>query len=166
MNFLRQHYAVVNAVLFLLAWFVCVLGGNAWALPVVLGFVAFHGFFALANEWRFVAQVAVLGWFFDQILIRSEILQVVETPWWLHSLWLLLACTLNHGHKFLQKSFFGAFVFGAVAGTMAYFVGIKLATISLGVSVPVFFAVLMPSWALLMLLFVFMAKKQVQLQAL
>lgn len=161
MIFLRQHYTIINAVLFQLAWFACVLGGNTWALPVVLAFVVFHGLFALPNEWRFVAQVAVMGWFFDQILIRSEVLQVGENPWWLHSLWLLFATTLNHGHKFLQKSFVLAFALGGVAGPMAYFAGTKLTAASIGVSLPVFFAVLVPSWAVLMLLFVFMAKRQV-----
>lgn len=162
MQSFRQYYHWINAVLFQLAWFACVLGGNSWALPVVLAFIALHSFFAVENEWRFVAQVAVLGWFFDQILMRTELLQVDIDPWWLHSLWLLFAMTINHGHRFLQKSLALAFVLGGIAGPLAYFAGTQLTDASVGVSLPLFFAILAPAWAVMMVLVVFMAQRQLK----
>ncbi len=114
----------VNAALFQITWFACVLGGAAgsalWgaaALAGLLAFTATQG--RLASDLRVAALAAVIGFALDSLWIRAGILDYHGArlaPIWIVMLWLGVALTLNHSLSFLSRR---PLLGGALAGAAA-----------------------------------------------
>lgn len=136
----------LNAVLFNVAWLLCVIGGDQIAILTAMVLLAIH-LSLVANAYQevfFIAGIAVLGYAIDSVLFASEIL-IGETPLvaignasfslaplWLFALWFCFSTTLNHCFRFLHQRIPLAVLLGAFAGTTSYLAGIRLSGVEMG----------------------------------
>lgn len=128
---------LLNALLFQIGWFSCVMGGNTIAIAVTAIILYVHHKLAInnLNEWLFIFTVASIGLTIDSLLSVSGILLFdsvsIGIPIWLFCIWLVFSCTLNHSLKWLSKHLLLAMLMGAIAGPMSYFAGAQLTDVSL-----------------------------------
>lgn len=128
---------IYNAVMFNIAWLVCVLGGSRVAVIAAIIVIAIHlNFFSKHKiELAFIGVVVLLGLVIDGALMRSGLLLApdgsVWPPLWLVSLWALFATTINHSLKWFQTHLRLAVVLGGVSGTVSYLAGTRLTEFSL-----------------------------------
>ena len=126
-----------NAIVFNIAWFVCVLGGSTIAVPFAVVIVGIHLVFFSNNKAEIVliAVVALLGIVVESIFIRAGLLVPPDgslwPPLWLISLWFFFATTLNHSLKWFQSHLPVALVMGAVSAPLTYLAGTRLNDFSL-----------------------------------
>ncbi len=151
---------LLNAVLFQLGWFACVLGGDVIAFAVTVSILCIHKalFVDKRFEWSFIAAVALAGFIIDNSLAWLGVFtfqspSLLLMPFWMMCIWLLFAMTLNHSLIWLKDRLWLASVLGAISGPMAYFAGSKLANVAL--STPPTFSLLSISvcWAVLLPVF-------------
>lgn len=133
----RDH--LVNALMFQAGWFVCVLGGSAWAAiatPLIL--FAHWCWLARPGEWRWWLGFALLGMAVDGSLIAAGglVIEHDSPPWsallpplWLWALWPLFATTLHHCLAWLWRYRVMAIACGAVGGSLSYVSGAALADV-------------------------------------
>ena len=143
---------LINALVFNIAWLVCVLGGNIIALPVALVVIAAHCFYISDNnrEIILILVVVALGVLVDSVLIRTGFLippnENLWPPLWLVCLWGLFATTLNHSLKWFQSHTAIAVVIGGIAGSLTYLAGTRLTDFSLKEPRLVTIAVMFVTW--------------------
>lgn len=122
---------IVNAVLFQLGWFACVLGGNLNALIWTVPYLALH-FSCISrfrNEWVFVSVFAALGITLDSLAMAGGIFSIpgnLPFPIWLACLWLMMGTFIPHGLSWLLGRPLLATAFGAIGGCLSYYAGIRL----------------------------------------
>ncbi|MDG2036369.1 MAG: DUF2878 domain-containing protein [Pseudomonadales bacterium] len=127
-----------NALLFNVAWLLCVKFGDAVAVLTCITVLVLHFCYITDNkkEWMLLCQVLLLGILIDSLLIALDVLVSVDgsllPPLWLSALWLLFASTLNHCFSWLQGRWFLAVLLGATAGPFSYWAGTNLSDVSLG----------------------------------
>lgn len=135
---------VFNIVAFQLGWFACVLGGatgRPWtAVAVAMILITAHlrikGW--SAREALLVLIVGVVGFFWDSLLVRLDLLVYPSgtlwaqtAPVWIVAIWMLFATTLNVSLAWLKPRLWLAALFGAVAAPLAYLGGAKLGGVSM-----------------------------------
>lgn len=158
---------LLNAVIFQLGWFVCVLYGTSAALSYALLTLTLHFVLIVEKHWRLaelllIIAVVAAGWATDTLLLASGLLILPDAyflpPPWLLAIWLLFACTLRHCLAWLQRSYTLTALLGAVVGPLNYLAGARLA--GGAVAEPLAFSVLMLMllWLLLLPLLVFLAQ--------
>ena len=129
--------SIYNAVVFNVAWLVCVLGGSAVALPVAILVIAIHliWFSNSRAEIGLVLVVVLLGVVVDSVLIRSGLLVSPDgghwPPLWLVCLWGLFATTLSHSLKWFHTHLGLALIVGGIAGALTYLAGTRLSDFAL-----------------------------------
>lgn len=134
----RRAHLVANAVLFQLAWLVCVQGKSVWAVAVTVLVMLLHWRIVVINrrEWQLWLTALVLGFVVDSLLLVAGVLQLpdaaVVQPLWLACLWLLFASTLLHSTSFLLRSLPVAACFGFIGGPLAYYTGTQFGAAVLG----------------------------------
>lgn len=128
---------IYNALVFNVAWLVCILGGSTIAVPVAVLVITIHlKFFSNhKQEILLIASVVIIGFGLDNMLIRTGLLIAPDNslwpPLWLISLWGLFATTLNHSMKWFHNHVVVSVVLGGIAGTMTYLAGTRLTDFSL-----------------------------------
>lgn len=155
---------IYNAILFNVAWLLCVLGGNKVAVITSVVALVIHLRYIGGDmrEIKLFLQVVLLGFFVDSLFIYSDVLvgpnAFTFPPVWLLSLWLVFATTLNHCLSWFQQHLFLAFIVGAVAGPMSYLAGTKMTEFDMGT--PAFQSILIVSvaWSLLFPICLLLAK--------
>ena len=162
---------VINALLFQAGWFLSVLGaanGLPWLGPLAAAIViAYH--LQLAREPRIEAQLivacGVVGAAFDSVLVASGwvsypsgMLLPAAAPYWIVTMWLLFATTLNVSLRWLHERPAIASVLGGVAGPASYYAGYRLGGIEF-VAPAAALLFLAAGWALLMPLVVSLARR-------
>ena len=153
----------LNAVLFNVAWLLCVLGGNQVALTTAVLLVAFHIVFVsgVYQEMFFIAGVTALGYTIDSIIFANKILispsEYSLAPLWLLALWMCFSTTLNHCFRVLQKRLRLAALLGAIAGTSSYLAGVRLSEVEFGQSITLVGVTFAVIWAILFPLLMSMA---------
>jgi len=141
-----------NAVVFNLAWLVCVFGGNTIAVPTALVVIGVHCYLISDNskEIFLITIIIAVGVLVDSALIRTGFLvspdQSLWPPLWLVSLWGLFATTLNHSLKWFQNHTAIAVVLGGISGSLTYFAGTRLSDFSLKQPQAVTLAVMFLVW--------------------
>lgn len=128
---------LINAALFLLAWFACVLGGTGPWLLVAVAVLLVHLFWtsSWAEEGKLVVSVFLAGSALDSFLLQLGVFDFGDErqliPLWLALLWALLGTTLNHSLAWTAKPWWRASLLGAVAGPLSYFGASELADMRL-----------------------------------
>lgn len=135
---------IMNFIAFQVGWFASVFGGARempWLGPaVVFVAIALHIRAAKrpADELLLVLSCALIGAGFDSALVAIGWVEyasgmVFETaaPYWIVTMWMLFATTLNVSMRWLRNRELLASVFGFVGGPLAYIAGQKLGGIVL-----------------------------------
>jgi hypothetical protein len=154
---------ILNAVLFQIGWFACVLGGNQIAVPVTLAILIAHWFLVSKQiaEWRTIFLVALVGIIIDSGLFAAGVFNDGSerhiAPLWLIGLWLLFATTLNHSFSWLHQRYVLAIVLGAISGPLSYLAGVKLGAVSFGIEQVSALLLLALIWAVLFPVSLFVA---------
>jgi len=135
-------YNLCNFVAYQLAWFAVVFGaaqGYAWAGALAaLAVAAVH--LALRRdllELKLMGLAAGIGLLVDSTLAMTG--QVIFAsawppdlaPYWMLSLWVAFATTLNHSLRWLMHRPVAAAVAGALGGPLAYLAGARLGALTL-----------------------------------
>jgi len=129
---------LLNAGLFQLGWFACVLSAQRpWLLLIAIACLAVHLLWIAdnRNEWRTLVRVAACGWALDSALLHLGLFEFPGTkvllPLWLAVLWLLFASTLHYSLNWTARPWWLASLLGACGGPLSYLGGAKLADIGL-----------------------------------
>lgn len=124
---------LVNAVLFQVCWFACVLGGargvEIWGLAAVACLAVSVAFRDTIRRDALLLAVAVpAGMILDSIWINAGILDYGTplAPPWIVMLWAAVALTLNHSLAFLQpRPWLGGLLAG-LSAPFSYLMGARL----------------------------------------
>lgn len=125
----------LNAVLFQLGWFVCVLERGVLAVAAAALIVGIH-LYRQRNqrwEWTAIAVISLIGIAQDTALIQLGVLQFDGSalpPAWMFAMWVLFATTLNHSLSWLQQRWWLAVLLGAISGPLSYLAGERLGALS------------------------------------
>jgi len=129
---------LLNALLFQVGWFSCVLGGDLLAVVITATILLVHSQWLMrsSREWLLIALVAVIGISLDSFWSYNGLLQfpgvALGIPLWLACIWLLFATCLCHSFNWLQQRLLLASLLGAVAGPSSYLAGAAMADVVLG----------------------------------
>lgn len=153
----RRGRLLLNAGLFQLGWFACVLGAQrSWLLLIAIACLAIHLLW-IANdrdEWRRLLRIAACGWVLDSALFHLGLFDFSGATWvlplWLAVLWLLFASTLRHSLSWTRRPWWVGSLLGAFGGALSYWGGAKLAGVGLPLGTWPSMLVLALIWAILM----------------
>ncbi len=162
---------LINFAAFQFGWFASVL--SAAAMVPWLGVIAVCAIIALhlyraqdaAQEFVLILICGAIGSLWDSVLVAmgwvsypSGMLIPQASPYWIVSMWLLFATTLNVSMGWLKGRPWLAAVFGLVGGPLAYIAGQKLGGIYLLDSTAALSALGL-GWAVLMPLLLVIAER-------
>jgi Protein of unknown function (DUF2878) len=164
---------LLNVAQFQVGWFACVLSaaaGHAWiGAAVAVNIVGIH---LMRIENRFaelllVIAAALVGLVADTMLIQSGWLTFAAgasaygmTPYWMVTLWMIFATTLNHSLTWLHRNAVLAAVFGGLGGPLAYYAGERLGALRIADSFAAFGGIAIV-WALALPLILWTARRLV-----
>jgi len=147
---------LLNALVFQVGWFVCVLGGNFAALIYTAIALLFHHQFILIRprQWYVLLAIAAGGCLLDILLVQTSIIHfenadVIGIPIWLMCLWLLFATTFQYCLGWLRRYLWLAVILAAVFGPMTYWLGANLADASIAAPLLTSLSIMAAGWALL-----------------
>jgi len=135
-------FNLFNFIAYQVAWFAVLIGvglGYAWAgVLVALVVTAAHLSRRPAKlEYKLIGAALILGLVVDTTLVLSGQVhfeangKLPIAPYWMLSLWIAFATTLNHSMRWLMLRPAAAALLGAVGGPLAYFAGAKLGALSM-----------------------------------
>ena len=160
---------LMNAILFQVVWFVCLLAGNAWALVATLAYLFLHDryFMHSRREWRLLFSFLALGVVIDGTLFQIGVFssnvtlfgQTALPPIWLLCLWVCVGTLFAHSLAFLRSRYVLSAVMGVVGPTMSYFAGANLAGISLAEPVILTLFIVAIIWSLVLPLGAWLCEK-------
>lgn len=157
---------IVNALLFQLTWFGCVMGGASgswyWGLAGIAALLAFSGTQGtLTRDLRFVGVLIVVGFLLDSLWASTQVLDygvnaqpltgaasgLVLAPVWITLLWAGVGLTLmNSLNFFVARPWLGALMAGG-ASLPSYLAGERLGAVV--VPEMSLFPIIMVTWGLL-----------------
>ncbi len=153
---------LVNIAAFKIGWLSSVIGGAQqmpWLGPLVaLLVLAIHFYVAHrpARELALIVCAAALGAIFDSFLLSAGWVQYSSglfsdfvAPYWIITMWMLFATTLNVSLRWMRERPLLASAFGFFGGPLAYIAGQKLGGITL-VNETAALAALAIGWAVMM----------------
>ena len=135
---------VLNFVAFQIGWLSSVYGGAQqmpWLGPIAVALaLALH--FKIARwpltELLLILSCALIGCFFDSALVAfgwvqypSGVFSEYAAPYWIITMWMLFATTLNVSMRWLRNRPWLAAFFGMIGGPVTYLAGQKLGGIVL-----------------------------------
>jgi hypothetical protein len=164
-------HMLINFVAFQVGWFSSVLGAARdmpWLGPLVFaGVLLIHLRQARRPELEagLVLACGIIGTWFDSFLVAtswvgypSGQISPFLAPYWIITMWMLFATTLNRSMGWLRGRAVLASVLGAIAGPASYIAGQKLGGIEF--REPVFaIAALAVGWAIVMPLLMMLAER-------
>ncbi|MCJ8168096.1 DUF2878 domain-containing protein [Atopomonas sediminilitoris] len=148
--------SLINAALFQLGWWACVLSNDGALLLIPAACLAAHFIWvgSWAREGKLVVSVMLAGSALDTFLMQLGVFDFGAErrllPLWLALMWALLATTLHHSLAWSAKPWWRASVLGAIGGPLAYFGGAQLANIGLPLGTLATLALLSITWAVVM----------------
>ncbi len=162
---------VLNAVLYHIGWFACVLGAasGVGTLGALVALILVGAHLVLAErpdqEWQLVLTVAAIGVFVDSLHAALGILDFRGhqagslAPLWLVALWLQFGTVLHFCMRWLSQRYLVASMLGLVGGPLAFLGGERLGAASFGEPRLLSLALLGLSWSLLLPLLVLIADR-------
>lgn len=134
-------FTVYNFVAYQLAWFAVVVGAAqnyAWAGAAVALLVAAVHLWLRRDifELKLMGLAAAIGMLVDSTLAMTGQVHFNSAgpdlaPYWMVSLWIAFATTLNHSLRWLMCRPVAAALAGAIGGPLAYLAGARLGALSL-----------------------------------
>lgn len=159
-----------NVVAFDIGWFSSVFGGAQqmpWLGPVtVLILLSFHLRAARQpfEEMLLILSCALIGAVFDSILVatgwvnyKTGLFSNYFAPYWIITMWMLFATTLNVSMRWLRGRPKLAAVFGFVGGPASYIAGQKLGGIVLNNELAALLALAI-GWSFIMPVLIWLAE--------
>jgi len=147
---------LINLALFQIGWFVCVMGGDIYAVIFTIAALFIHNWLVLSNfvEWKLIGIVVVVGCLWDMLMAQTGVIQYGDTlvlgiPLWLVCLWVLFATTFMHGLFWMNRHLLLAVIFAAVLGPASYWLGSNLTDAELGLPLMTSMLIMAIGWALL-----------------
>lgn len=147
---------LINLALFQIGWFVCVVGGDIYAVAFTLAALFIHNWLVLssASEWKLIGIVVVVGCLWDVLMAQSGVISYSDPilfgiPVWLVCLWFLFATTFMHALFWMNRHLALAMIFAAVMGPASYWLGSNLTDADLGLPILTSLLVMAIGWALL-----------------
>jgi len=147
---------LINLALFQIGWFVCVVGGDIYAVAFTLAALIIHNWWVLNSpaEWKLIGIVVVVGCLWDALMAQSGVISysapiLFGIPVWLVCLWFLFATTFMHALFWMNRHLPLAMIFAAVMGPASYWLGSNLTDAELGLPILTSLLVMAIGWALL-----------------
>ena len=153
---------VINVTAFKLGWLSSVFGGAQqlpWLGPlVVLVAISIHLLRAERPrpEFMLILSAGLMGAFFDSLLVAagwvtfpSGMFSETLAPYWIITMWMLFATTINLSFRWMRGRPWLAIAFGFVGGPLAYLAGHKIGGIQF-VDQAMALGVLAIGWAIIM----------------
>jgi hypothetical protein len=154
---------LLNLAVFDIAWFASVSGGARempWLGPLAVLVAVMLHLRAARNrteEVLLILSCAIIGAFFDSFLVatgwvtyKAGLFSDFLAPFWIITMWMLFATTLNVSMRWLRGKPWLAAVFGLVGGPITYLTGQKIGGIVLSnqfaalVALAIGWAIMMP----------------------
>jgi hypothetical protein len=164
-------WLLLNLVIFDIAWFSSVVGGARempWLGPLavlVALMIHFRAARNLTEEVMLILSCAIIGAVFDSFLVASGWVTYKAglfsdhlAPYWIITMWMLFATTLNVSMRWLRGKPWLAALFGAIGGPISYLTGEKLGGIVLS-NQPAAVAALAIGWAIMMPMLMWLSEK-------
>ena len=161
---------LINIAAFKIGWLSSVIGGAQqmpWLGPLAALVVLSIHFYTARRPSREIALIvfaAVLGAVFDSALLAAGWVQYSSglfsdyvAPYWIITMWMLFATTLNVSLRWMRERPLLASVFGLFGGPLAYIAGQKIGGIIL-VNEVAALAALGIGWAIIMPLLLWLSK--------
>jgi hypothetical protein len=133
---------VINIILFQIGWFACVLSAanNHPLIGASISLFIIFSHVLLSKEYkqeiRIIVIAMVIGLFSDSLIISAGWITYTSgmfndfiAPYWIVLMWALFATTLNYSLSWLRNKLLISAVFGAIAGPLAYYAGMKLGAV-------------------------------------
>jgi hypothetical protein len=133
-----------NFIAFQVGWFSCVYGGAQqmpWLGPIVVAValgIHFRAAHRPSQEMVLILSCALIGCLFDSALVSfgwvqyaSGVFSESAAPYWIITMWMLFATTLNVSMRWLRNREWLAALFGLLGGPTTYIAGQKLGGIIL-----------------------------------
>ena len=135
---------IPNFVAFQIGWFLSVYGGAQqmpWLGPVAVAValtIHFRSAHKPSQELVLILSCALIGCVFDSALVAFGLVQYYSgvfsefaAPYWIITMWMLFATTLNVSMRWMRNRERLAVLFGLFGGPVSYIVGQKLGGIIL-----------------------------------
>lgn len=153
---------ILNFVAFQIGWFSSVYGGAQqmpWLGPLAVAValtIHFRAAHRPSQELILILSCALIGCLFDSALVAlgwvqytSGVFNEFAAPYWIITMWMLFATTLNVSMRWLRNRDGLAVVFGLIGGPTTYYAGQKLGGIVLVDQVAALTALAI-GWAIMM----------------
>ncbi len=153
---------LINIAAFKIGWLSSVIGGAQqmpWLGPtVVLAAIAIHLLRAErpSSELMLIFSCGLIGTFFDSALVAagwvtfpSGMFSETLAPYWIITMWMLFATTINLSMRWMRGKPWVAATFGLIGGPLAYYAGHKIGGIVF-VNETAALAMLAIGWAVMM----------------
>jgi len=127
---------IINLVLFKVGWVACILfaamGKPLFATAAVAITVAIHLYRVPvpAKEALWLACAGLTGLVWESVVVWSGLIEYpagiqagLLAPYWIVSMWVLFATTINFGFKWIKRHWLLGATFGLVGGPLAFLAG-------------------------------------------
>ncbi|TBR38445.1 DUF2878 domain-containing protein [Marinomonas agarivorans] len=167
----QKKRAIINAILFQIVWFICVMASNTLAVFALCLFCVFHHVFIMGKkkEWGFIVAFSLVGICIDSLsqalnvihfshaIVLTETIQIV--PIWMMCLWVAFASTIAHGLFWLHYRFKLALCTGLFVVPFSYYAGALLSNSTIVSSTWLFLSIVGIAWSVLLPSGIFYMKK-------
>lgn len=147
---------LINLALFQSGWFICVVGGDVYAIVFTVAALFIHNWLVLSSpvEWKLISIVVLVGCLWDVLMAQTGVISYGDPtlfgiPVWLVCLWLLFATTFMHALFWMNQHLALAVIFAAIFGPASYWAGSKLTDAELGLPLMTSLLIMAVGWALL-----------------
>lgn len=156
----KKNVIIVNAILYQLIWFLCILYDNRGAL-LGLVLIGIHFVFSSRKREDFTLLILFLatGLIIDGTLHFTGFFTFTKTGWpipfWLAVIWMGFSLTVNHSLQWLQERPILCSILGGIGGPLAYWAGVRLGAAGFTLPLPAALLLLSLIWAIIVpLLFI------------
>ena len=133
---------VINIILFQVGWFACVLtaASNQPLFGAIISLVIIVSHLIMSKQYihelRIIIIAMMIGLFWDSLIVsagwityQSGMVFDFIAPYWIVLMWALFATTLNSSLSWMKEKLILSSLFGAIAGPLAYYAGVKLGAV-------------------------------------